>query len=295
MDRQDRQVKCESCDQYYPATRSKCPHCGAKRQISSRRSGGLFAGNRSIIIGTSILVVLIVIVIVIVVRSFGSSDDDGTFNGDASPMPSGQINEAVSADPSASPSDEPLFPVEEITAEAITLIDTEFLLTVGAYFDLVPILSPLDATTAVIFSSVNPEIATVDPETGNVKGVGEGTTTIAAFAGSAQATCTVTVIGQSFTPGSSGNSSGSNSGGTIIAMGKLSNADFTLSKSDNKKYGKTYTLKLDGHTDGEYYSNNTKVATVSERGVVTAIGKGHTTIKVTYNGAEYIAEVHVID
>jgi len=289
----NRQVKCESCDEYFAASRSRCPHCGAKRQASAKRAGSGSGGplkDKNLIIGIVVILILIIVVVIVLVQSLKGGDEATT--GDASPTPSGGISEVSDPNASPIPSSDSLFPTEEIPAEAITLNNLEFNITVGSYFVLEPILTPLNATSEVLWSSADPSIASVNPNDGTVSGLAEGTTTITAFAGSVQSTCTVTVYAQGFPPSGSGAAAGTG-GGTVVATGKLSSTDFTLSKSGSNKLDKTYTLKLDGHTDGEYVSSDPKVATVSDNGVVTAVGKGHAVITVTYNGATYKADVYV--
>ena len=78
-------------------------------------------------------------------------------------------------------------------AESISLNKTNLTLTAGEAETLVATVTPSDTTDTVAWSSNKPEVATVDPTTGEVTAVAPGEATITAKAGSVSATCTVKV------------------------------------------------------------------------------------------------------
>ena len=78
-------------------------------------------------------------------------------------------------------------------ATDITLDQEELTLTVGDTETLMATVTPPDTTDTVAWSSNKPEVATVDPTTGNVNAVAPGEAIITAKAGSVSATCTVKV------------------------------------------------------------------------------------------------------
>ena len=78
-------------------------------------------------------------------------------------------------------------------ATDITLDREELTLTVGDTETLVATVTPPDTTDTVAWSSDKPEVATVDPTTGEVTAVAPGEAIITAKAGERTATCTVKV------------------------------------------------------------------------------------------------------
>ncbi len=80
-----------------------------------------------------------------------------------------------------------------IELESIDLNDE--MIEVGEEILLIPTMVPENATVkSVFYSSNHPDVATVDSETGLVKGVSEGVTTITAIIDSKRATCEVKVV-----------------------------------------------------------------------------------------------------
>ena len=78
-------------------------------------------------------------------------------------------------------------------ATDINLNKDELTLTAGATETLEATVTPSDTTDTVAWSSNKPEVATVDPTTGEVTAVAPGEAIITAKAGSVSATCTVKV------------------------------------------------------------------------------------------------------
>jgi uncharacterized protein YjdB len=119
----------------------------------------------------------------------------------------------------------------------------------------------------VTYKSSNTKVATVSSK-GVVTAKKTGTVTITATCGTAKATCKVTVKAPSL---------------------KLSKTSASITK------GKTVTIKATATPSGTitYKSSNTKIATVSSKGVVKGIKKGTATITVTCNGVSQKFKVTV--
>lgn len=129
----------------------------------------------------------------------------------------------------------------------------------------------------VTWNSQNPAVAMVD-EMGLVTAVSRGSTTITAACGEWTATCMVTVgVEASASPSSPGTSSTptSNTDGP-----SLTRTDFTLASA-----GESYQVRVSGATGSVAWAvKDPSIATVSENGVVTAVGKGKTTVTATVDG-----------
>ena len=284
------QIKCESCDQMYPASKSKCPHCGAKRNATARRGG--MTSNSSMFIGISFLVVMIVAVIVVVVLSMNKQAKE---NPPASPT--SNIDEVTT---SPSPTIDVISsPAVEVTAIVFGTAPADEIRfsVVGATHPLGRELffEPEEAADVVTLSweSDDTSVAIVNPVDGTVEAVGEGTTKIRVKVGTYERECTVIVSSSEVGVNTASPAPGTSNApsGTV----KLSHTDVSLSLAAKPKLGTTFVLKANGTTEGVYYSSNTSVATVSESGEVKAIGKGYCKINVTYNGASADCEVRVVD
>ena len=151
-----------------------------------------------------------------------------------------------------------------ISISSITLDTTSEVLTaIGKTVQLTPTVLPNDATNKnVVWSSSNTAVATVS-ETGLVNAVGSGTATITATAADGSgvtATCEVTV--------------------------KIPVTSITLDKTSEMLTEMGQTIQLtptvlpDNATDKTvtWSSSNPAVATVSDTGLVTAVGEGTATI-----------------
>ena len=136
-------------------------------------------------------------------------------------------------------------------------------------------LTATGGSGTIIWSSSNPEIASV--EGGAVTGKAGGTVTITAASGEETATCKVKVEGEAWVDPNA-------------SSYRLSKDDFTLSPSET-----TWQMKMKRSADGEWEivgpeegvtwaSNNTSVATISETGLITRAGRGNTTVTATVGG-----------
>lgn len=140
----------------------------------------------------------------------------------------------------------------QVPATAITLNATSQKLTEGKTVTLAATVTPADTTDAVVWTSSNTKVATVSAD-GVVTAVKEGTAVITATAGNVKATCKITVskavvkVTKVSVTASARN----------IAAGKKIQLKAAVAPS--KATNKAVTWK----------SSNTKVATVSSKGVVT--------------------------
>ncbi len=146
-------------------------------------------------------------------------------------------------------------------ATSATLDKTTLTLNKGSSAKLNLSVQPVDFTDEVNWKSANTSVVTVAAD-GTVKAVGVGTTTIKVTVGNASASCKVTVV-QPVT------SIYLNT--TSLSMEALSTYQLTATAYPNDAYDKSV----------KWESSDTSVATVSENGLVTAVGKGTVTIKAT--------------
>ena len=146
-------------------------------------------------------------------------------------------------------------------ATSATLDKTTLTLNKGSSTKLYLSVQPVDFTDEVNWKSANTSVVTVAAD-GTVKAVGVGTTTIKVTVGNASASCKVTVV-QPVTSISLNK--------TSLSMEALSTYQLTATAYPNDAYDKSV----------KWESSDNSVATVSENGLVTAVGKGTATIKAT--------------
>lgn len=152
---------------------------------------------------------------------------------------------------------------EKISAQAagkVYLNETDLTLELGHYRTL-----KVNGTSQkVTWKSANTKAATVTSG-GKVTAMGWGSTKIYAYVGDKTLTCKVTIV-------------------------QMNKKDITLAPKG------TYQLTLWGADKNvTWKSSNTKVATVSDDGLVTAVGKGSATITATFNGKNITSNVNVIE
>ena len=151
----------------------------------------------------------------------------------------------------------------KIPSTDISLSDKKITLTEGDTCKLSAVLTPSDSTDTVTYTSAKPSVASVDETTGVVTAVKHGTTKITARTSSGlTATCSIKVA-------------------------KAADHSFKLNKTKLKlDPEETFQLEADFKMDDQaeectFVSSDTKVATVSEDGLVTAVAGGEATITVT--------------
>ena len=149
---------------------------------------------------------------------------------------------------------------KQVNAESVSLNASEISLAKGASQTLVLSISPVDCTDAVSWKSSNTSVATIS-DTGALKAVGLGTATIKVVVGSKSASCKVTVY-QPVTSISLNRSS--------LSMGALDTFQLTATVSPSTAVNKDVT----------WSSSAPEIASVTDNGLVTALGKGKATITV---------------
>ena len=149
---------------------------------------------------------------------------------------------------------------KQVNAESVSLNTSEINLAKGASQTLVLSISPVDCTDAVSWKSSNTSVATIS-DTGVLKAVGLGTATIKVVVGSKSASCKVTVY-QPVTSISLNRSS--------LSMGALDTFQLTATVSPSTAVNKDVT----------WSSSAPEIASVTDNGLVTALGKGKATITV---------------
>ncbi len=148
---------------------------------------------------------------------------------------------------------------KQVNATTAALDKTTLTLNRGSSAKLYLTVQPDDFTDEVNWKSADTSIAMV-AEDGTVKAVGVGSTIIKVTVGNASASCKVTVV-QPVTSISLNR--------TSLSMEALSTYQLTATAYPNDAYDKSI----------RWESSDASVATVSEDGLVTAVGKGTATIK----------------
>ena len=153
--------------------------------------------------------------------------------------------------------------VYTVDATAVELSADKTELEVGETAQLTAVVTPVDATAAVVYTSSDETVATVD-ETGLVTALKAGEVTITATAGGVSDTVTITVNAPA-----------------IPATGvELSSDKTTLKVGETAQL--TAVVSPEGATDAvTYTSSDETVATVDESGKVTALKAGEVTITAT--------------
>ena len=156
-----------------------------------------------------------------------------------------------------------VIPVSEVAIDitAVTLVE-------GESCQLTATVTPGDATDAsVVWSSSNNSVASVS-EDGKVSAIAPGEATITAKAGGKSATCLVTVQK------------------AVVAVSGVTLDKTTLALTEGQLGQLAATVKPDDATDKTvtWSSSKTSVATVSDKGLVTAVSAGEATITAKAGG-----------
>lgn len=251
-------------------------------QKGSGRGG---RGRRNIspwsIVGVIVSLVLIIAAICIVVSIFRSITGRGK---KPTPTPTPSTIESQEPTPTPTDPDEPdPTPTVEVTVPPVANKPTSFTLNAsdltffnpGEVYDLKVKLVPEDAEADVVWSSSDPNVASVSWN-GRVTAISKGTVTITAtIEGVGEQKCIFRCRFEGTATPSTSNSGNANSSGLT-----LSREDFTLFY-----VGEYYKILVSG-TDSAvtWTSSNEAVATVSSNGTVTAVSKGTCTITATVDG-----------
>ena len=287
-----KEVKCGRCDRRYSALRSRCPHCGARKNRDGKASTVESNTRWQVIVGAVVLLAIIAAAVILISISLKNKEPEAS-GGQTKPTPASSTpgSGVVSVDgtdptPDVLPGSEPTptptapptpTPTPEPVVNSITLSREDFTLSqVGEQYTITATISPAGTKATIVWISENPDVATVD-ENGTVTAVNKGTTTVSATAGGVIQECIVRVTAVNPNAGS-----GSGSGTGSIS---LSHVDVTI------HYEKGETFKLSVKNAGDdavisYSSGNSSVASVTSDGAVKAVGKGNTdiTVTVTVNG-----------
>ena len=159
---------------------------------------------------------------------------------------------------------------KQVNATKATLDKTTLTINKGSSAKLYLSADPADFTDEVNWKSADTSIATIADD-GTVKAVGVGTTTIKVTVGNVSASCAITVI-QPVTSISLNKSS--------LSLEALDTYQLTATANPTTAYDKTV----------KWTSSDTSVATVSEDGLVTAVGKGTATITATATAVEGVSK-----
>ncbi len=147
---------------------------------------------------------------------------------------------------------------QQIHADSISLSETNVTLAKGASKALYLTIQPEGVTDDIAWKSSNTSVATID-DTGLVKAVGLGSTTIKVTVGSKSVSCKVTVV-------------------QPVTSIKLNSSEKTLEALDTFQLTAIVSPSDAANKEITWKSSNENVATVDENGLVTAIAKGTASI-----------------
>ena len=268
-------IKCPRCGEMYSSSYRRCPFCEEEdrpRKVASKRGHHGAEKKKTHSARGPFIAVLLVVLPLLSWYLFGGkfmeriadAPKDPIENTDPLPVdPAPEVPDG--SDPVADP-DAPTPPVvDDPTPEDPTpdvsgakLNREDFTLNAGESFQM----TVSGTTAAPTWSIKNSAVATVS-ESGVVKGVGAGDTTVYAKVGDRTLECIVRVKG--------GGSSGS--GSTVdVSAAKLNKTDFTIS------VGEKTQLKVTGTTASVSWSiGNSAVASIASDGTVKGLKAGTTT------------------
>lgn len=268
-------IKCPRCGEMYSSSYRRCPFCEEEdrpRKVASKRGHHGAEKKKTHSARGPFIAVLLVVLTLLSWYLFGGkfmeriadAPKDPIENTDPLPVdPAPEVPDG--SDPVADP-DAPTPPVvDDPTPEDPTpdmsgakLNREDFTLNAGESFQM----TVSGTTAAPTWSIKNSAVATVS-ESGVVKGVGAGDTTVYAKVGDRTLECIVRVKG--------GGSSGS--GSTVdVSAAKLNKTDFTIS------VGEKTQLKVTGTTASVSWSiGNSAVASIASDGTVKGLKAGTTT------------------
>ncbi len=300
-----KEVKCGRCDRRYSALRSRCPHCGARKNRDGKASTVENNTRWQVIVGAVVLLAIIAAAVILITTSLKNREPEpSNTSRPTPPTASSGVNVVDGTDPTptALPGDEPTptptapptpTPTPEPVVNSITLSSSDFtLFRIGEQYTIQATISPAGTKATIVWISEDPDVATVD-ENGTVTAVDHGTTKVSATAGGVIQECIVRV--SAYAP-SGGSSSGNNSSGSSSVS--LSHYDVTIHSAKSE----TFKLSVKGAGDNaviSYSSGNSSVASVTSDGTVKAVGNGNTdiTVTVTVDGetSELKCKVYVVN
>ena len=285
--------RCPKCGEEYSDTYHSCPFCeeeaAIKRGHPPRRSGrrvekrqnARSGGAGGVMLLLTGLIILGVVGYVVfgddVADAVGIRDTQEQFPPDSEPDrtdPPAQTQPDASAPAVLTPPDANDEPGEEPNpgeaaepgataepADPLSLSQTDITIPAGETGRL----TASGGSGEIVWSSSNPEIASVDG--GAVTGKAGGTVTITAQSGEETAACQVKVEGDPWIDPN-------------IPDLSLNKTDFTFGQSDTPVQMKLLIKGTRNVYEGDvtWTSSNTGVASISDKGVVSWVGKGTTTV-----------------
>ncbi|MBE6959661.1 MAG: hypothetical protein E7448_02925 [Ruminococcaceae bacterium] len=297
-------VICDVCGTTYPETAAQCPICGSAKKSTAQTAagggdqayayvkGGRFsksnvrkqnkkgqelerrpAGKRSPQKdkGNAVMIAIVILLVIAIIAVLGYMG--------VRVFLSGAVNNSQTNKPPISGPENPSTPTEVLcTGISLTRPAIEFTAEGQAYLVSYTLL-PAGVTEQVTFSSSNPAVATVS-ETGLVTSVGGGSAIITITCGQAQTEFTVTCSFGDVTEPSDPTEP------TVITPPgyelKLKYEEFTMSKTYPNPVSIYVSNPSVKATDITWTVDDPTIATVSEKGVVTAVGRGWTTIRASF-------------
>ena len=297
-------VICDVCGTTYPETAAQCPICGSAKNSTAQTAvgggdqsyayvkGGRFsksnvrkhnkkgqelerrpAGERSPRNdkGNTVMIAIVILLVIAIIAVLGYMG--------VRVFLSGAVNNPQTNKPPISGEQNPTNPQDVLcTGISLTRPAIEFTQDNQSYLISYTLL-PAGVTEQVTFESSDPAVATVS-ETGLVTSVGGGKATITITCGQIQAEFAVTC---SF--GNVTEPTDPTEPPVTVPAGyelKLKYQEFTMSKTYPNPvsiYVSNASVKA---TDITWSVDDPTIATVSDKGVVTAVGRGWTTIHATF-------------
>lgn len=306
-------IICEVCGTSYPETSSQCPICGSARPMDTVAAeeeellpesagsgytyvkGGRFSksnvrkrnkanknapgrreelppeepkgsgGNRGLtILAIVLLLAIVAVVCYIAIRFF---------------LPIGAAKpDAKSTAPSSTAPIVTTAPTEDLTCKDLSLTDQRIELTaVGGAWRLGATPTPVNTTDSIVYTSANPDIATVTAD-GLITAVSSGEATITVTCGSVSKQCTVVCNLETTEPTDSTEPSTEPATLANVKL-ELNREDFTFSYVGEEWMVYDY----ENPELITWTSDNTNICTV-ENGLVTSTGYGETEIHAEYGG-----------
>lgn len=285
--------RCPDCGENYSDTYKYCPFCeeeALEREGTPARRGGRRSapknGSRSknsySLVTPTLLILILVMGALLIYLLFGdklTGAEGPSRPGVSEVTPGGSSSgsqEPVSSTPGTMPEDPSVEPAPQVSYETVnnlpsglTLNKTDFTIPVG---DPDVQLTVSGGSGNYTWVSQDPAVATVDDK-GKVKAIANGTVNVLVSDGNYKGTCIVRVKGGS-APASPSTPSAPASGAS------LNKTDYTTYVGDVN-----VQLKVQGVTSQvTWASKDNAVATVSNTGLVKAVGKGTTTVTATFDG-----------
>lgn len=312
--------RCPDCGEKYSDTYKYCPFCEEEEALREgervrRSSGGgrraaARGGRHSYSLVTPTLIILILIMSALLVYLLFGESISAKLHGEKTPdnpissvqtpaASSGASSGASSSDPDVSTPgtmpEDPSVTTTEVSYDTVnnlpsglTLNKSDFTLPVGDP-DVQLKVSGDDGTKNYTWVSQDPSVATVDAK-GKVKAIANGTVNVLVSDGNRKGVCIVRVKGGSAPSAGSTTPSGGSTTTTPAATSlKLNKTDFTMSIGEL-----SVQLTVSGTSSAvTWTSSNTSVATVSDKGLVKAIGTGRCTVTASVDGQKLECIVRV--